>query len=75
VAGNSIIARKRGAARIYKRQAMLIRRPPSAVFSMFRQHMLAAFMQWITDSRPTRAEIDAEITATVSAMRQISEVM
>jgi hypothetical protein len=54
---------------------MLIRRPPSAVFTMFRTHMLAAFTQWLTDSRPTRAEIDAEIAATISAMRQISEVV
>jgi hypothetical protein len=54
---------------------VLIRRPSSAVFTMFRQHMLHAFTQWITDSRPTRAEIDAEIDATASAMRQIAEVV
>ena len=54
---------------------MLIRRPPSAIFSMFRQHMLGAFMQWIKDSKPTRAEIDAEIAATASAMRQMAEVV
>ena len=54
---------------------MLIRRPPSAVFTMFRTHMLAAFTQWLRDSKPTRAEIDAEIAATASAMRQIAEVV
>lgn len=54
---------------------MLIRRPPSAIFAMFRQHMLGAFMQWISDSKPTRAEIDAEIEATASAMRQMAEVV
>ena len=37
---------------------MLIRRPPSAVFSMFRTQMLAAFTQWLRESKPTRAEID-----------------
>jgi hypothetical protein len=58
------------------RQAvMLIRRKPFAVFSMFRNHMLAAFAQWITDSKPTRDEIEAEIAATASAMRQIAEVV
>jgi hypothetical protein len=64
-------------ARIYKRQAraVLIRRPPSAVFDMFRRHMLAAFVQWISDSKPSRAEIDAEIAATASAMRQMAEVV
>lgn len=53
---------------------MLIRRPPSAVFDMFRCQMLAAFRQWIIDSKPTPREIEAEIGATVSAMRQIVEV-
>ncbi len=54
---------------------MLIRRPPSAIFAMFRQQMLAAFTQWLKDSAPTRAEIDAEIAATASAMRQIAEIV
>jgi hypothetical protein len=54
---------------------MLMRRPPSAVFSMFRQHMLHAFAAWLTDSKPTRDDIEAEIAATASAMRQISEVV
>lgn len=44
------------------------------VFSMFRTHMLAAFSHWISDSKPTRAEIDAELDATVSAMRQIADI-
>jgi hypothetical protein len=54
---------------------MLIRRPPSAVFTLFRSQMLHAFTQWLKDSKPTRGEIDAEIAATVSAMRQIAEVL
>jgi hypothetical protein len=53
---------------------MLIRRPPSAVFSMFRTHMLAAFTQWLRDSRPTPDEIATEIEATTNAMRQIAEI-
>jgi hypothetical protein len=53
---------------------MLIRRPPSAVFDMFRRHMLGAFMQWLKDSKPTPDEIASEIDATISAMRQIAEV-
>jgi hypothetical protein len=54
---------------------MLIRRQPSMLFSLFRSQMLHAFTAWITDSKPTRAEIDAEIAATASAMRQIAEVV
>ena len=53
---------------------VLIRRPPSMVFSMFRTQMLAAFSHWISDSKPTRAEIEAELDATVSAMRQIADI-
>ncbi len=49
-------------------------RPPSAVFSLFRSHMLHAFTHWIRDSRPTKDEIASEIDATISAMRQIAEV-
>jgi hypothetical protein len=61
---------------LYKdlRGAMLIRRPPSAVFDMFRRHMLTAFRQWVIDSKPTADEIDTEIAATLSAMRQMAEV-
>jgi hypothetical protein len=54
---------------------MLIRCPPSAVFSMFRIHMLNAFAAWLKDSKPTRAEIDEEIEATLSAMKQLVEVV
>jgi hypothetical protein len=62
-------------ARIYNGQAVvLIRRPPSAVFGMFRCQMLAAFRQWIVDSKPTPDEIASEIDATISAMKQIAEV-
>ena len=53
---------------------MLIHRPPSALFTLFRSHMLNAFRQWIVDSRPTRDEIAAELEATLNAMRQIAEV-
>ena len=53
---------------------MLIHRPPSALFAMFRSHMLNAFRQWIVDSQPTRDEIAAELEATLSAMKQIAEV-
>ena len=53
---------------------MRISRPPSAVFDMFRGHMLTAFRQWIADSKPTPAEIETEIAATISAMRQMAAV-
>lgn len=54
---------------------MLVRRPPSAVFNLFRSQMLAAFNEWIVTSKPTPAEIRTEIEATISAMRQIAEVV
>jgi hypothetical protein len=54
---------------------MLIRRPPSMVFNLFRTQLLDTFRQWITDSRPTRSEIEEEIATRLSAMKQIAEIV
>lgn len=53
----------------------LTKRPAVAVFSMFRAHMLMAFSHWVREDKPTREEIDTAIAETVSAMRQIPEVV
>jgi hypothetical protein len=47
-------------------------RPTPALLDMFRSSMLAAFRTWIGEGRPTQAEVETEIAATVSAMRQIA---
>jgi hypothetical protein len=54
---------------------MLTKRPASAVLLMFRVHFWAAFTQWVRDDKPTPAEIETVIAETVSAMRQIPEVV
>lgn len=53
----------------------LTKRPASSVFVMFRVHMLAAFTHWVREDKPTPEEIETAIAETVSAMRQIPEVV
>jgi hypothetical protein len=53
---------------------MLIRRPPFTVFDTFRCQMLTAFGQWVSECKPTPVEAEAEIAATISAMRQQRQV-
>lgn len=52
---------------------MLIRRPHRTLLDMFRQHLLAAFRQWIIDSQPAPEAIEAEIAATIAALRGIAD--
>jgi hypothetical protein len=50
-------------------------RPTPALLDMFRSSMLGQFRAWIGEGRPTPAEVEAEVEATVSAMKQIAALV
>jgi hypothetical protein len=51
---------------------LLALRPTPALLDMFRTAMLGQFRAWIGEAQPTQAEVETEIAATLSAMRQIA---
>jgi hypothetical protein len=48
--------------------------PVALTLDLARQVLLHAWLYWLGDAQPTNADVEAELAATASALRQLAEL-